>query len=132
MKCALKYRYDRDPGPNAGETITIARNLRPRSLDQIRGQQALPAWGGRSINSANLHRVNLLCLSLIDLSAVDQRVYDRCHDRVLRVEDGQQPSLSMGNMMLYWRTDECIDSRCGDSYGRVCGRERTVLHDLHG
>jgi hypothetical protein len=40
---------------------------------------------------------NALCLSWIDLSVVDQRVYDLCKERVLRIVDGAQPNLSIAN-----------------------------------
>jgi hypothetical protein len=62
--CAVLYRDDHHPGPNAGESLANARYLRPRPLDQIRRRQALPAWGGRSINSANLHRIEEVVSSL--------------------------------------------------------------------
>jgi hypothetical protein len=62
--CAVLYRDDHHPGPNPGEPLSVARYLRPRPMDQIRNRQSLPAWGGRSINSANLHRIEEVVSSL--------------------------------------------------------------------
>lgn len=56
VACALTYRDDRHPGPKEGETDLELH--RPQPLDEIRGAAGLPAWGGRSVNSAGLHRVD--------------------------------------------------------------------------
>lgn len=62
--CILNYRDDRHPGPRPGTSLAEARYLRRRPLDQIRNRQALPAWGARSLDAANLHYVGEVVSSL--------------------------------------------------------------------
>jgi hypothetical protein len=46
--------------------------------------------GGRTGHETN----NQFCYSWVDLSPVDRRVYDRCHEMILRSNDGWQPALN--------------------------------------
>lgn len=52
--CMLLHRDDRHPGPRSDDTVH-----RPEAnpLDQIRNRRGLPGWGARSLNVANLHRI---------------------------------------------------------------------------
>jgi hypothetical protein len=65
LKFALDFRDDRHPGlrftdPETGEVFDFPAN----PLDEIRGRSGLPAWGGKSVNSGGLHRVDEVVSSL--------------------------------------------------------------------
>jgi hypothetical protein len=64
VRCALLYRDDRHPGPDPVDDPVAAELHRAHPLDEVRGVAGLAAWGGRSLNSANKHRVDEVVSSL--------------------------------------------------------------------
>ncbi len=55
IKLALRFRDDQHPGFQDPVTQEV---FPANPLDEIRGRNGLPAWGGRSGNSGGLHRVD--------------------------------------------------------------------------